>query len=98
MNVFAITALLAVTTFQMPAPHAAVPSVASRPAAVAPIRDPQLNFYALQARQMQEQPMPCRLRALFGSDADKPLETLYFARPGSPCASVPFYGFVFLNR
>jgi hypothetical protein len=98
MNVFAIAALFAVTTFQMPAPHAAIPSVASRPAAVAQMRNPQVNFYALLARQMQEQPTPCRLFAFFGSDVDKPLETVYSARPGSPCASVPFYGFVFLTR
>jgi hypothetical protein len=98
MNFFAITALFAATTFQMPAPRAAIPSVAIRPAAVVQMRNPQLNFYALLARQMQEQPAPCRLRAFFGSDVDKSLETVYFVRPGSLCASVPFYGFVFLTR
>ena len=99
MNLFAITALFAVTTLQMPVSHAAVPIAASRPTASAQAQNQNANIYRRPFFPPQPQELSvCRLRAFFGSDAARPLETIYFARQGSPCAGNQFYGFVFLNR
>jgi hypothetical protein len=49
-------------------------------------------------QQLQQEPSLCRMRAFFGSDISQPLETVYFARPGSPCAGAQLYGFVFITR
>jgi hypothetical protein len=98
MNLLAIGALFAVTTVPITMPRATAPIVASPPAVAVQMRNPNLNVYAFFARQMQQEPSPCRLRAFFGNDAAKPLETVYFARPGSPCGGLPFYGFVYLTR
>ncbi len=99
MNVLAITALFAVTTFQVPAPRPAAPIAASRPTAAAQAQNRAANaYYRPFFRPHPQELSTCRVRAFFGSDAARPLETVYFARPGSPCAGVPFYGFVFLTR
>ncbi len=98
MNPFAIVALFAVTAFPMPVPHAAVPIAASRPVAATQMHTQRPNYYHPFFRPQPQETSMCRLRAFFGSDVTRPLETVYFARPGSPCAGAQFYGFVFVNR
>lgn len=99
MNLFAIAALFAVTSFQMAPPRAAVAIAASRPTVAVQAQNQRPNYTSRPFFRPQPQEVSmCRLRAFFGSDAARPLETVYFARPGSPCAGAQFYGFVFLGR
>jgi hypothetical protein len=99
MNLFAVAALFAVTTFPMPTLHVVAPIAASGPVAATRMQNPSAIFYHPSFFRQQPQELSvCRLRAFFGSDVARPLETVYFARPGSPCAGVPLYGFVYLTR
>jgi len=97
MHTLSIAALIAVTSLPVTLPHPP-PAVASHPIAGAQMQNQNANFYRPFFRQQPQEPAQCRIRAFFGSDIAKPLETVYFARPGSPCAGVPLYGFVFLTR
>ncbi len=98
MHILAIAALFAVTSFPISMPRIAAPIAGSRPTASAQAQSQAPNSYRPSFRQQPQEPSTFRLRAFFGSDVAKPLETVYFARPGSPCAGVPFYGFVFVTR
>ncbi len=96
MNFLSIAAIVAVTS--VPIARVPAPITASR-AAVTQMQNQNRNFYHPPVRRdTQIEESTCRLRAFFGSGVAKPLETVYFARPGSPCAGVPLYGFVFLTR
>jgi len=102
-----IAALLAVCAYafatraiagpaNLPASVAHIPAAAGNAvwaAASEQARSRQFSIPFVRQQQQQQQQM-CRIRSFFGSDVAKPLEVVYFARHGSVCGAVPFYGFV----